>query len=232
MNTINKKIIALLALVALILPALVPRSLAGATVKEPQLTVQGTVTKDIIDMNNIFLYTDENSKNQSLPYGCDGNISFSVYNVYFRDGLVNTSVAKAGTLLTSTFTINSKQFLYDANKIPYILIDETYSTTGNTAAQYGYITFSMDLSTNPYLLIIAKILDIPQNTAANLTSIRIQIVLVAVDEGGEDHYIVIQLGNVTAANAVIDVVEDSDTLNDDYRYTIGDYNFIKGHIYV
>ena len=217
---LRKATILALAMAAMLLaPAFSQSVWAGATVQEPQLKVSGNVTKDIIDPSNIWLYTDSDGQNQTLSYQRDGNITFSTYDLELQHAFVNESVANAGTYVTnSRFTVSQKLLLRDSSNIKYMLLTLDYSASGLASASGtgGYIYFDVDedISKLDYFMYAAKLVD---DSVTNNTDFQFSIMIVAIDEGGEDHYILFRAKNTTAAASVVvsDVLEDSDSANDD-----------------
>ena len=51
---------------------------ATTTIEEPELSLKGTLVKDVTNLSNIFEYTDENEATKELPYSpdIDSNITF------------------------------------------------------------------------------------------------------------------------------------------------------------
>ena len=221
------KLVALAAIAALvILPAVTtivvaaPQNQGGNSILaaqlEPKISVAGNVTKDIIDPSNIFLYTDDNGLNNTLPYYRDGNITFSVYDVHFADNFINKSTAAATEILSSSVLSGDIFYLEDANRIPYILVSlENTSALQSSSLYFVHYKFSVDFSFNSkyYLLLIDKIV----YTEGEFTTLQATLVLNALDIAGEDHIIEIKhnVNSTVTSISVIDSGLDSDSKVDD-----------------
>lgn len=195
----------LLTIIILATPA-IQTTHATTTKTPPKAILEGTVTKDIIDLNNIWLYESDNGENKTLPYKRNGNITINVGNLHFRDAFINASVK--GTITAG----GQAQYLLDSNGIPYILLTTSNTTPTSDPAVTLVDTVDQSFDPSSYIFIIAKIL-YTDNLAYNHMSVKLTL----IDTGGEDHQLVIYLYNVSGTDLIelTDSGSDSDTLIDD-----------------
>ncbi|RLI81130.1 MAG: hypothetical protein DRP01_11240 [Archaeoglobales archaeon] len=195
------------------------------TVIEPAVTIYGNLTKDIRDLNNIWLYTDENGKNVTLDYQRNGNITFTVDKIKWVDAFINESVQ--GTLTVSSNAEGSAQYLTDADGIPYILITvrNTSDITGGIGARLDD-TCSITFDKDSYVFIVAEI------CYAEPPTPYVYFALKLIDMGGEDHVLEFQFLNVSGTNDITLVNSgiDNDNKEDDVQVKV--FNVSVGEPFV
>ncbi|MCD6485196.1 MAG: hypothetical protein J7L47_08825 [Candidatus Odinarchaeota archaeon] len=114
-------------------------SVQATTNYTPQIFMYSDITKDIVDMNNVFLYKDENGENVTLSYwvpNTDENMTFSILNVeltrQFENATVDTSLLSFGAELSA-----SVELLRDSKDISYLLIKVSNSSALTADTWYG-----------------------------------------------------------------------------------------------
>ena len=216
--TINKKIF---VLGFLFLFLFLTVSEVQATVVEPSLTVYGTVTKDVTDLSNIWLYENDNGENETLPYTRNGNLTIQVGKIKFPEPFLNKTVTAFAEAGMSQYD-SELQLLQDADEIPYILFTMTNSSALTAGTMYDrYFTFSVDttLTDNSHLLIAIKTL----TNTSDISRIRVDTGLWLVDEGGEDHVVFFMFDTSITdySYSVVDyAISDSDTATDDVQFAV------------
>ncbi|MGQ4916045.1 MAG: hypothetical protein ACP6IU_15035, partial [Candidatus Asgardarchaeia archaeon] len=127
------------------------------------------VTKDIIDINNIFKYTDQNGENQTLQYWqvqSDKNMSFDVLNIELQQQFLNATKTSA---TGSTELTEQIDLLQDANYINYLLFKVT-NTSSLTSATWYWKQFENDVDidvSNTYYLLYAGEINVIQGDVAD-----------------------------------------------------------------
>ena len=223
----NRRQISVFAIFSLALIIFAPLCVKATTVQEPALVIRGTLTKDIVKLDDIFAYYDSDNNLQTLPYSYDkdSNITFDAYNIEFKNAFLNESIADATDVLTAC-TLD-KVLLRDSNYIKYILFTLHNSTATTSYRAISKLTVDYDFNRNYYLLFIAKLID----KTADVTDYEAIIYLKVLDEGGEDHLIILDL-TTNVADVTVNVIDssyDSDTRTDDIAIyaNITKYNVIQ-----
>ncbi|MHA1594305.1 MAG: hypothetical protein ACTSXX_06115 [Candidatus Baldrarchaeia archaeon] len=207
-----------LVVLLLITPVFVMAPKMAYALTEPEVVVSGVITKDIIDLSNIWKYVDENGEEEILPYTRNGNITINVENIHFSDPFMNKSVTSFDNSASASAVSTDIFLLQDANEIPYVLIDVYNSTAISASTWYhGKWRFqtNVNLTKDYYLLFVSKLVF---NTS-DITGIWIEIAMKLIDEGGEDHYVFVRAytGGTEQAR-VFDTAVDSDTYEDDVAF--------------
>jgi len=186
----------------------------------PKITAFGNLTKDVKNFNDIFAYVDNNNENQTLSYARNGNLTFEVWNIKFKEAFLNKSVVDATeTTLKATADVF---LLQDANEIPYILID-VKNNSAISAGDYYYViySFSVDVTLTKEYYVLFEYRNL--SLTDDVTSIVAELDLELVDEGGENHWLLLNFK--TGASEKIETLDyatagiDDDTYADDVKIT-------------
>lgn len=183
----------------------------------PHVTVYSTVQKDIIDLDNVTLYTDD-GVNRSLGFNINAeeNISLNTYNIIPCRQFENESIADGTASYTSPYVSNiNYALLYDLYSAKYLLIAGDISSTStsyNGIENSIKLTCGVDVSQAEYIAIAYKFIE----TYTNITALAGQVKIIALDEGGEDHLVTVKFGYLTTS--VLNIGDlDGDGKSDDVR---------------
>jgi len=221
----NRKVLFVLVLVGLfgmnLLMGVMP---VHAAATKPQLDLYGMVQKDIINLNDVLLYQDEDGNNQSLPYVVDDNrnITIGVGDIKWDTQFLNATIVPL--TLGSAAVDGYAQYLTDSNGIPYVLVYAYNVSNSPTVNAYLVNTLDYTFETNAYFVFCTKIF------LAEGSTPRIRFDLKLLDVGGEDHYLTFIVWNSSGTNNIrlLDTDSDCDDLVDDvqvdiYEANIGEY---------
>ena len=157
------------------------------------MKITGILTKDVVDLTNIFKYTDENGAEQTLPYAVDAdrNISFVVTMIELEKQFENaTTVSTEGsTALSATVDL-----LRDSNYISYLLFKVTNNTALSASTWYNqYFSNSIDelVDNNYYVIYIAKL----EALSGDIVAYSLILKLKFYDEFANEREIWLRLGS-------------------------------------
>jgi len=211
-------VLILVFLLSIVLSAAFVPNVAATGVRKPELKLYGIVTKDIVNMSNVYTYIDQNGNNRTLHWevNSDENITIKIGDILFKDTFLNSSTQ--GDVVLSHGTNAKWQYLCDSNGIPYIL-GEVHNDTSGEETFYASLVDTVDItfSSDDYIIIVAKVIDYKASYAQIETKLRF------VDMGGEDHILNIFIENRTGSDSISltdsSVPFGSDGKSDDVIFT-------------
>lgn len=151
---------------------MMPQQAFAADIYEPQPEIHGVLTKDILNLSDVFAYETDNNQNTTLPYSVENNISIDMWNIEYEKQFENYSLTTITT--ASGFTAESA-LLRDSNYIRYGLLKITNNTA--LAADTWYTAFfgntlDVQVKNSYYILASAKIAKIAGTNYKTITTIN------------------------------------------------------------
>lgn len=171
--------------VAAVLVAILAAYAAFAAVQNPQVYAAGTVTKDVLVGQSIWLY-NWTGVDQHLPFDLNGSITVNFNKILFSPGLMNKTI---GTLSAQYGWSASADYLTNSYNIPYFLLTGTNTSTPSAGGKYNIATMDQDVdvkvTNDKYLLMQAVGVE-----ESGINGIYHLIVTYTfLDEGGTTRYI-------------------------------------------
>jgi len=128
-----------------------------ANVTEAQITIYGTVKKDIENLSNIFEYKDDEGNLATLGYEVYNNLTIDLQKIQLERQFENASVS--GVFLGATELDKTVELLQDANGIRYLLLKGKNNTALTAETWYTVsLTDTVDKQIdNDYYVIVSAI---------------------------------------------------------------------------
>ncbi|MCD6485258.1 MAG: hypothetical protein J7L47_09145 [Candidatus Odinarchaeota archaeon] len=193
-------------------------SVQATTNYTPQIFVYSDLTKDVVDLNNVFRYVDNSGNNATLQYyqvQSGKNITFHVTGIEFSRQFENASLD--GTITCSGSNSYDVDLLKDTNGISYLML-KIWNTSAISTSSWYYLQLDNTVEKtlpdpeNTWILFIGKV----QNISAS-ASYYLQVAYTIKDEFSNQYTIILKFH-------YNDRGYTGDTI---YVYVERDYNIIQ-----